>query len=152
MSRHFIWNVEMKCVISEMPKHFLFDIFSMKLFNFLFGNGSLQLEGGKVKQDLVVNEDILFWFEQNVEGWQTLFFFSFFFMLLNLFPFPPNLFLIDSSHFPPPFSTNRKCHWIKKNYLPPSKLLEHPGFEVVKPTDGKPMQEYAEQPLNIWWS
>lgn len=55
-----------------MPKHFLFDIFSMKLFNFLFGNGSLQLEGGKVKQDLEVSEDILFRFKQNVEGWQTL--------------------------------------------------------------------------------
>jgi len=45
----------MKCVILEMPKHFFFDIFSMKLFHFLFGNDSLQLEGGKVKQDLEVN-------------------------------------------------------------------------------------------------
>lgn len=95
-----------------MPKHFFFDIFSMELFNFLFGNDSLQLEGGKVKQDLDVNEDILFRFKQNVEGWQTL---IFFFMWLNPFPFPSNLFLVDPSHFPPTFSTNRKCHRIKKN-------------------------------------
>lgn len=68
----------------------------------------------------------------------------------NPVPFPPNVFRIDLSHFPPTFSRKRKCHRNKKTEIIISlfQLPECPDLEMVKTTNRKPMQEYVEQSLN----